>query len=154
MEQNRKNKLLFGLCVAAGILIAKLFSIQIIDDRYKMDADNNSMVYSVIYPTRGIIHDRNGNILVGNKVAYDIVVTPREVETFDTLALAEALDVSPDFIREKMAEYRKNRRRIGTAAAGSGSVGCQDSYKFTAGCQSHIHMYHSPSSNFQLPVNS
>ena len=113
MEQNRKNKLLLGLCVAAAILIAKLFSIQILDDRYKLDADNNSMVYSVIYPTRGIIHDRNGNILVGNKVAYDIVVTPREVEAFDTLALAEALDVSPDLIREKMAEYRKNRRRIG-----------------------------------------
>ena len=113
MKLNRENKLLIGLCAAAGILIAKLFSIQIIDDKYKLDADNNSMVYSVTYPTRGIIHDRNGNILVGNKVAYDIVVTPREVEEFDTLALAKALDVSPDFIYEKMAEYQKNRKRIG-----------------------------------------
>ena len=113
MTLNRENKLLIGLCVAAGILIVKLFGIQILDDKYKMDADNNSMVYSVIYPTRGIIHDRNGNILVGNKVAYDIVVTPREIQEFDTLALAAALDVSPDLIREKMAEYKKNRRRIG-----------------------------------------
>ena len=113
MTLNRENKLLIGLCVAAGILIVKLFCIQILDDKYKMDADNNSMVYSVIYPTRGIIHDRNGNILVGNKVAYDIVVTPREIQEFDTLALAAALDVSPDLIREKMAEYKKNRRRIG-----------------------------------------
>lgn len=113
MKLNRENKLLIGLCAAAGILIAKLFSIQIIDDKYKLDADNNSMVYSVTYPTRGIIHDRNGNILVGNKVAYDIVVTPREVEEFDTLALANALDVSPDFIREKMAEYQKKRKSIG-----------------------------------------
>ena len=113
MKLNRENKLLIGLCAAAGILIAKLFSIQIIDDKYKLDADNNSMVYSVTYPTRGIIHDRNGNILVGNTVAYDIVVTPREVEEFDTSALAKALDVSPDFIYEKMAEYQKNRKRIG-----------------------------------------
>ena len=113
MKLNRENKLLIGLCAAAGILIAKLFSIQIIDDKYKLDADNNSMVYSVTYPTRGIIHDRNGNILVGNKVAYDIMVTPREVEEFDTSALAKALDVSPDFIYEKMAEYQKNRKRIG-----------------------------------------
>lgn len=113
MKLNRENKLLIGLCAAAGILIAKLFSIQIIDDKYKMDADNNSMVYSVTYPTRGIIHDRNGNILVGNKVAYDIVVTPREVEEFDTLALAKALDVSPDFIYDKMAEYQKKRKSIG-----------------------------------------
>ena len=113
MKLNRKNKLLIGLGTTALILISKLFDIQIIDDRYKLDADNNSMVYSIIYPTRGIIHDRNGRILVGNKVAYDLLVTPREVEEFDTLGLANVLDVHPDVIREKMAEYRKYRRRIG-----------------------------------------
>ena len=113
MKLNRKNKLLIGLGTTALILISKLFVIQIIDDRYKLDADNNSMVYSIIYPTRGIIHDRNGRILVGNKVAYDLLVTPREVEEFDTLGLANVLDVHPDVIREKMAEYRKYRRRIG-----------------------------------------
>ena len=113
MKLNRKNKLLIGLGTTALILISKLFVIQIIDDRYKLDADNNSMVYSIIYPTRGIIHDRNGRILVGNKVAYDLLVTPREVEEFDTLGLANVLNVHPDVIREKMAEYRKYRRRIG-----------------------------------------
>ena len=113
MKLNRKNKLLIGLGTTALILISKLFVIQIIDDKYKLDADNNSMVYSIIYPTRGIIHDRNGRILVGNKVAYDLLVTPREVEAFDTLGLAKVLDVDPDVIREKMAEYRKYRRRIG-----------------------------------------
>ena len=54
MKLNRENKLIIGLCTAAAILIAKLFSIQILDDKYKMDAENNSMVYSTIYPTRGI----------------------------------------------------------------------------------------------------
>ena len=109
MKLNRKNKLLIGLGTTALILISKLFVIQIIDDKYKLDAENNSMVYSIIYPTRGIIHDRNEKILVGNKVAYDLLVTPREVEEFDTLGLAKVLDVSPDVIRDKMAEYRKNR---------------------------------------------
>lgn len=113
MKLNRKNKLLIGLGITAAILLAKLFIIQIIDDKYKLDADNNSMVYSIIYPTRGIIHDRNGKILVGNKVAYDLLVTPREVEEFDTLGLAKVLEVDPELIRSKMAEYRKNRRRIG-----------------------------------------
>ena len=113
MKFNRKNKLIIGLCTAAAILIMKLFSIQIIEDKYKMDAENNSMVYSIIYPTRGIIHDRNEKILVGNKVAYDLLVTPREVEEFDTLALSKVLDVTPEFIKGKMDEYRRNRRRIG-----------------------------------------
>ncbi len=113
MKFTRENKLLIGLCAVAAILIIKLFSIQIIEDKYKMDAENNSMVYSTIYPTRGIINDRNGNILVGNKVAYDLLVTPREVEEFDTLTFCKVLDVTPEFVREKMQEYKKNRRRIG-----------------------------------------
>ena len=97
----------------ACVLIAKLFAIQILDDKYKINASNNSMVYDIIYPTRGIIYDRNGKIIVGNKVAYDILVTPKEVEPFDTLLLADALNITPEFLRGKMAEYRKNRKRIG-----------------------------------------
>ena len=113
MKLNRENKLLIGLCTAAAILVAKLFSIQIIEDKYKLSAENNTMVYTTIYPTRGIIHDRNENILVGNKVAYDLMVTPKEVEAFDTLALCNVLDITPEFVKEKMDEFYKNRRRIG-----------------------------------------
>ena len=71
------------------------------------------MVYSVIYPPRGVIYDRNGQILVGNSVCYDIQVTPRDVKQLDTVALASALDTSVEFIREKMQYYHKYRSRIG-----------------------------------------
>ena len=113
MTDNRKNKLIIGLCTAAIILLAKLFSIQIIDDKYKLASDNNSLVYTTVYPTRGIIHDRNSKILVGNKMSYDLMVTPREVEEFDTLAFCKALDVTPEFVRDKMKEYRTYRSKIG-----------------------------------------
>ena len=113
MKLNRKNKLLIGLCIAAAILLVKIFSIQIIDDKYKLASENNSLVYNTIYPNRGIIHDRKGKILVGNKVAYDLMVTPREVEAFDTLTFCRVLGVSPEFVKEKMAEYRKYRSKIG-----------------------------------------
>ncbi len=113
MEIKRSTKLVIGLCVVTGILLGKLFAIQILDNKYKIDATNNSMVYDVIYPTRGTIYDRNGRILVSNKVAYDILVTPKEVQPFDTTMLAEILDVSEEFIREKMKEYDKNRGKIG-----------------------------------------
>ena len=109
----RHTRLLIGLGVVAAILLAKIFSIQVLDDHYKTDADNNTTVREIIYPTRGVIYDRNGDILVGNKVAYDILVNPRDVGEFDTLALATALDVTPEFIRGKMDEYQRNRRKIG-----------------------------------------
>lgn len=113
MKLNRQNKLLIGLCTAALILIAKLFSIQIVNDRYKLAAENNSLAYTTIYPNRGIIHDRNGKILVGNKVSYDLMVTPREVEAFDTLAFCDVLGVELEWVRAKMKEYRRFRSRIG-----------------------------------------
>ncbi len=113
MDFSRKNKLLAGLGVVVAILLAKLFSIQIVHDEYKKSSENNSMVYETIYPTRGIIYDRNGDILVGNKTAYDIIVTPREVKAFDTLALATALDVDVQFIRDRMDYYRRYRSSIG-----------------------------------------
>ena len=113
MEVNRKNKLLIGLAVVCAILLGKIFYIQVIDGSYKRSSENNSMVYEYIYPPRGVIYDRNMEILVGNKVCYDIMVTPREVRQFDTLALARALDIEPDFIREKMKYYRTYRSRIG-----------------------------------------
>ena len=63
MHFSRVNKLRIGLLFMAGILIIKLFIIQILDDKYKINASNNSMVYDIIYPTRGIIYDRNGKII-------------------------------------------------------------------------------------------
>jgi len=113
MDFSRKNKLLAGLGVVVAILLGKLFSIQIVHDEYKKSSESNSMVYETIYPTRGIIYDRNGDILVGNKTAYDIIVTPREVKAFDTLALATALDVDVQFIRDRMDYYRRYRSSIG-----------------------------------------
>ncbi|MBR1872922.1 MAG: penicillin-binding protein 2 [Bacteroidales bacterium] len=113
MALEKSHKLLIGLGAVALILLGRIFTIQIIDDKYKINASNNSMLYDIIYPTRGVIYDRNGKILVGNKVAYDIMVTPKEVQPFDTLMLADILSVEPSFIKEKMAEYERNRSRIG-----------------------------------------
>ena len=113
MEINRTNKILIGLVAAAAILVAKLFTIQILDPSYKESADNNSMVYDYIYPPRGVIFDRNGEVLVGNKICYDIMVTPREVKEFDTLALAQALDTTKEYICARMKYFREHRSSIG-----------------------------------------
>ena len=96
-----------------AVLLVRLFAIQIIDDSFKESAENNSMVRYTIYPPRGIIYDRNGEILVGNRICYDIMVTPKEITAFDTLALASALDLDPDWVRSQLKYYREYRSRIG-----------------------------------------
>ena len=113
MELKRSQRLAIGLWMAILILLIRIFYIQVINDEYKRDASNNSMVYSTIYPPRGIIFDRNGEVLVGNKTCYDILVTPSEVTRFDTLALAEVLSLDPEWVRGQFRYYKENRGMIG-----------------------------------------
>jgi len=114
MRIERHTKLAIGLCVFALILIGRLFQIQLIDKEYKDLSRANAMVHVPIYPTRGLIKDRNGKILVGNKVCYDILVTPIEItEQFDTLTFCSIFGVDREFMREKFKEFKRYRKRIG-----------------------------------------
>lgn len=109
----KKNILINGVVFVCLILAIQLFNLQIIDKEYKITAENNAYKYITIYPVRGLIYDRNGNVLVTNKNTYDITVTPIEVEPFDTAALCKIFSLDEDFVREKMLEYKKNRKKIG-----------------------------------------
>ena len=117
MVLGRKERLTLGLLAAAAILLIRLFSIQISDDKYKKESERNAMVYEDIFPTRGVIYDRNGRILVGNKVAYDILVSPKELNNLhylDTVALANVLDTTVDFVRNRLKYYHTYRTKLGS----------------------------------------
>ena len=84
----------------AIIYIIRLFYIQIIDDRYKLDARNNAFRYRTEYPVRGYIFDRKGKLLVFNEPSYDLLVTPKLAKNCDTMALCKILEISKeDFMR-------------------------------------------------------
>jgi len=83
--------------VLTGIIfMVGLFRLQVLDPTYKVFATNNVLREIVQYPARGLIYDRNGNLLVYNKPAYDLLVTPREVKAFDTLYLCNLLDIGKE----------------------------------------------------------
>ena len=67
------------------------------------------MLYEDIYPARGIIYDRNGNIIVGNKVVYDLLVRPDEISEFDTLAFCNLIGISQESLTEKLNVYKSYR---------------------------------------------
>lgn len=112
-DNHRFQYLMAGLAVSFLILAVQLFRLQLLDNSFKVSADNNALYYQTRYPARGLILDRNGKILVGNKNTYDIMVTPRYVKSLDTATLCRILDISPEYVREKFREYRKYRSRIG-----------------------------------------
>ncbi|MBR4882813.1 MAG: penicillin-binding protein 2, partial [Bacteroidales bacterium] len=109
----KKNVLILGVLAVGLILIMQLFNLQILNDQYKLTAENNAFKYVTRYPVRGLILDRNNNILVGNKNTYDIMVTPIEVKAFDTLDFCSIFNLDTLYVREKFKEYRKYRRKIG-----------------------------------------
>ena len=62
-SDGRHIRLLIGLGAAALLLLGRIFTLQIVNEGYKEDADRNATIYETIYPTRGVIYDRNGKLV-------------------------------------------------------------------------------------------
>jgi len=89
--------LVIGLfSLTALIIVVRLFYIQVIDSSYKISAATNVLRREINYPARGVIYDRNGKLMVFNQAAYDVLITPREVKAFDTLAFCSIVGVAKE----------------------------------------------------------
>ncbi len=94
---SKRKYLVTAIILISGfVFILKLFSLQVLDSKYKESATNNVLRENVQFPARGLIYDRNGTLMVFNKPAYDLLVTPREVERFDTLAFCKLVEISKE----------------------------------------------------------
>ena len=115
MESNRQKILQILVVVIALVIVGRLFYIQVIDSRYKIGAENNALRYEILHPARGEIYDRNGEFLVQSKEVYDLLVVPRDVKPFDTLAMCTILEVdTAAFNKEfrKAATYSRRRPSV------------------------------------------
>jgi penicillin-binding protein 2 len=101
---NRKFFIGGFFILIALIYIARLFYIQVVEDKYVRDAASNAFRYLTEYPVRGYIYDRNGKLLVYNEASYDLMIIPRETKGCDTLALCEILDITKE---EYLKRYKK-----------------------------------------------
>lgn len=96
--------------VIVMVYIVRLFTLQLMSDDYRKSADSNAFLKKIEYPSRGIITDRNGELLVYNQPAYDIMVVLNEAkDNLDTLALCEILNITKEEFEERMKKMRTNR---------------------------------------------
>ena len=93
-------------CFIGIIFVIRLFSIQVLDDTFKTSSENNVIRKQTEYPGRGLIYDRNGELLVYNEAAYDLMVTPREVKTLDTALLCNILKIDTADVAKRMEKCR------------------------------------------------
>ena len=104
--QKRYKVVLILFYLVAFIFIGQLFRIQILNDNYKFSANNNALRYDVLTPVRGLIYDRDSNLIVSNTPSYNLMVIPREVKELDTVNLCELITIEVDIFRERLKEIR------------------------------------------------
>lgn len=110
-----KRKYVLGGAVVLVVLVylIRLFSLQIMSEDYKKNADSNAFLNKTQYPSRGVIYDRNGNLLVYNQPAYDVTLVMKEVGDLDTLDLCNTLNITPEYLVRRMAEIKDRRSNPG-----------------------------------------
>ena len=108
-ELDKRQYVIAGVAIAiVAIYIVRLFTLQIMSDDYKKNADSNAFLKKVEFPSRGIISDRNGKLLVYNQPSYDIMVIVSEQKSrLDTTEFCSALNITKDFFIKRMKEIQK-----------------------------------------------
>jgi len=108
---SKRKYLVIGLfSLTALIIVTRLFFIQVLDSSYKISAASNVLRREVNYPARGVIFDRNGKLLVFNQAAYDVLITPREMKTFDTLSFCHIVGVEKEELVNEIIKAKNYSR--------------------------------------------
>ncbi|MDC1106507.1 penicillin-binding protein 2 [Prolixibacteraceae bacterium] len=114
--QTNRSLVIAGIfTLVAFVLVLRLLNLQVVDDKWKLSAENNVVRKVVSYPARGLVYDRNMELLVYNQAAYDFLATPREIEPFDTLTLCRILGVEKEMLvksLKKANEYSRYRPSV------------------------------------------
>lgn len=103
---DRKYVLIASVIFICVVFVLRLFWIQVVDDSWTARAADISERKITVFPSRGLIYDRNGQLLVANTPVYDIMVVPREVKAFDTLAFAQLVSVPIEQVRERLLKAK------------------------------------------------
>ena len=101
-SRSRIIKLIFA--AAFLILLAQLFNLQIISDKYRKLAMDNAVYPKIIYPERGIIYDRKGKAILNNAYMYDLMVTPAEAKGIDTLDFCKMMSIDTVEYKRRLVE--------------------------------------------------
>lgn len=111
--ENRRFVVIGSVLFVLFVYIVRLFFLQLVDSDYKVSADNNAFLKKVLYPPRGIIYDRNGQLLVYNQPAYDVMLIMREIQSFDTLDFCRTLGITKEVFDKRIADIKNKKLNPG-----------------------------------------
>lgn len=102
--------------IAIGIVVVyiiRLFTLQLWSDDYKKNADSNAFRKEILYPSRGLIMDRKGRLLVYNEPSYNIMVVMNDQRGIDTLDFCRTVGITKEDYIRRMDEIKDSRKHPG-----------------------------------------
>ena len=115
-DQNYNRRYVIA-AIAIGIVVVfiiRLFFLQVVDNTARDKADNMSLLRQTVYAPRGLIYDRNGELLVYNQPIYEITMVYREMgQRFDTAAFCYALRIRRDYFIQRTREVADRSKNPG-----------------------------------------
>ena len=111
--KKRQQTITWIIVFVAIIYISRLFFLQIVDASYKDNADSNAFLKKTIYPSRGLIYDRNGKLIVSNQPVYDVMLIMREMHDFDTLTFCNTLNITKEEFITRINEIKDRKKNPG-----------------------------------------
>ncbi len=110
-EGDVKRRYLLGIAVFLfGILGVRLFQLQIIRGAHYFGLSEKNRIRVVSVPApRGLIYDRNGQVLVDNRPSYTIAIISFQLRNLGKTAedISLALDLDKQKVRKRLETYKK-----------------------------------------------
>lgn len=114
LEQDKRRYTIVGIvCVVLFVYICQLFYLQVISTEYKDSADSNAFFNKTLYPSRGIISDREGRLMVFNQPTFDVVYIPKEVLPFDTIDFCNILSITREQFDKRIVDISNKQLNPG-----------------------------------------
>lgn len=111
---SKRKYVIVAIVVIFGIIyVFQLFNLQLLSPQYRDYADSNAFFRKTLYPARGAIYDRKGELIVFNQPTYDVMMVVREMGQFDTLDFCNTLNIDIERFHELDADMRDRRKNPG-----------------------------------------
>ena len=114
-ELDKRRLVIGGVAIfIVTVYLIRLFTLQLLSDDYKKNADSNAFLKKIEYPSRGAITDRHGRLLVYNQPAYDIMVVMNEEKgRLDTMEFCNALGITKEYFIKRMNDIKDRNKNPG-----------------------------------------
>jgi penicillin-binding protein 2 len=100
----RRYVVTFFIILVGVVYSLKVFYMQVIDDSWKLRAQQIAEKRKEILPARGVIFDRNGKKIVSNRTYFNLMMVEDKIQNLDTAAFAKLIGWTTEDVRNRFKE--------------------------------------------------